>query len=75
MMFNPMQIIQAVQRGANPNQLTAQLMQSNPVFRQAAQMMSGKSPQQIRDMAMQEAQRRGIDLNQIFRQWGVAPPK
>lgn len=75
MMFNPMQIIQAARGGANPNQLMAQLVQSNPAFRQAAQMMSGKTPQQIRDMAMQEARRRGIDMNQMMRQWGVTPPK
>ena len=63
--MNPMQIIQAVQRGANPNQIMNQLVQSNPAMRQAAQLMSGKTPAQIRDMVQQRAQQMGVDLNQI----------
>lgn len=73
--MNPMQIIQAVQNGANPNQLINQLAQTNPAIRQAMQMMSGKTPQQIRSMAMQAAQQRGVDLNQLARQWGIKLPE
>lgn len=73
--MNPMQIIQAVQRGANPNQIMNQLVQSNPAMRQAAQLMSGKTPDQIRDMVQQRAQRMGVDLNQIEKQWGIRLPK
>jgi hypothetical protein len=73
MMFNPMQIIQAARGGTNPNQLMMQLTQTNPLFKQAAQIMSGKTPDQIRDMVMQEARRRGIDLNQMMRQMGIQP--
>lgn len=75
MPMNPMQIIQAVQNGANPNQLINQLAQTNPAIRQAMQMMSGKTPQQIRSMAMQAAQQRGVDLNRIAQQWGVKLPE
>ena len=75
MPVNPMQIIQAVQRGANPNQLVSQLAQTNPAIRQAMQMMNGKTPEQIRSMAMQAAQQRGVDLNQMVRQWGVKLPE
>lgn len=73
--MNPMQIIQAVQRGANPNQIMNQLVQSNPAMRQAAQLMSGKTPDQIRDMVQQRAQQMGVDLNQIEKQWGIKLPK
>ena len=75
MFMNPMQIIQAVQNGANPNQLINQLAQTNPAIRQAMQMMSGKTPQQIRSMAMQAAQQRGVDLNRIAQQWGIKLPE
>lgn len=73
--MNPMQIIQAVQRGANPNQLMMQLAQSNPAIRQAMQLVNGKTPDQIRDMVQQRAQQMGVDLNQIEKQWGVRLPK
>lgn len=73
--MNPMQIIQAVQRGANPNQIMNQLVQSNPAMRQAAQLMSGKTPDQIRSMVQQRAQQLGFDLSQIEKQWGIRLPK
>lgn len=73
--MNPMQIIQAVQNGANPNQLIAQLAQNNPAIRQAMQMINGKTPDQIRDMAQQRAKQMGVDLNQMAQQWGFKLPK
>lgn len=73
--MNPMQIIQAVQRGANPNQLMMQLAQSNPAIRQAMQLVNGKTPDQIRDMVQQRAQQMGVDLNHIEKQWGIKLPK
>ena len=73
--MNPIQIIQAVQRGANPNQLMMQLAQSNPAIRQAMQLVNGKTPDQIRDMVQQRAQQMGVDLNQIEKQWGIKLPK
>ena len=73
--MNPMQILQAVQNGANPNQLINQLAQTNPAIRQAMQIMNGKTPNQIRDMVYRTAQQRGVDLNQVARQWGVKLPE
>ena len=75
MPMNPMQIIQAVQNGANPNQLMMQLAQSNPAIRMAMQMVNGKTPDQIRSMVQQRAQQMGVDLNQIEKQWGIKLPK
>lgn len=75
MQMNPMQIIQAVQRGANPNQLTMQLAQSSPEIRQAMQLVSGKTPDQIQSMVYQRAREMGVDLNQLAQQWGVQLPK
>ena len=74
-MTNPMQILQAVQNGANPNQIISNLIQQNPAFRQAMQAVNGKTPDQIRDMAYQIAQQRGVDLAQFARQMGIPLPK
>lgn len=74
-MSNPMQILQAVQNGANPNQIIMQLAQQNPAFRQAVQAVNGKSPDQIRDMAYQMARKRGVDLAQFAQQMGIPLPK
>lgn len=71
MPMNPLQVIQALQQGANPNQLMMQLAQNNPAVRQAMQMVNGKTPDQIRDMAQQIARQRGIDLTQLTRQLGI----
>lgn len=71
MPMNPLQVIQALQQGANPNQLMMQLVQQNPAVRQAMQMVNGKTPDQIRDMAQQIARQRGIDLSQLTRQLGI----
>ena len=72
---NPMQVIQMLQRGANPNQLMGQLIEQNPVFRQAAQFMNGKTPQQIQQEVQRMAAQRGVDLNQLARNMGIRLPK
>lgn len=71
MPMNPLQAIQALQKGANPNQLMMQLAQNNPAVRQAMQMVNGKTPDQIRDMAQQVARQRGVDLNQLMQTLGI----
>lgn len=72
--MNPMQLIQMLQNGVNPNQLVNQLIQRNPAFRQAAQFMNGKTPQQIQQEVQQMAQQRGVDLNQLSKQLGIKLP-
>jgi len=73
--MNPMQILQAVRNGANPSQSAMQLARSSPAVQQAMQIMTGKTPDQVRDMAYQIARQRGVDLNQIAQQWGIRLPK
>lgn len=74
-MMNPMQqIMQAMQSGMNPNQIAMRLAQSNPAVQQAMQMMSGKTPDQVRDMAYQMARQRGVDIDQVARRLGVKLP-
>ena len=75
MPINPMQAIQMLRSGANPNQLMMQIAQNNPAVQQAMRAVNGKTPVQIRDMAYQIAQQRGIDLNQLARQLGIGLPR
>ena len=66
--------MQMAQRGVDPNRLAQQLIQQNPAMQQAAQMMQGKTPEQIKQMAYSRAQQMGVDLNQMAQQWGIRLP-
>lgn len=71
-MNNPvLALVQAMQKGQNPMALMQSMAQQNPQVAQALQMMQGKSPQQLREMAQNMAQERGVDLNQMLRQMGI----
>lgn len=75
MMNSPLQLIQMIQRGGNPQQLVMQAAQNNPVLRQAMQAVNGRTPEQVRDMAYQMARQQGVDLNQLARHLGIKLPK
>lgn len=62
-MINPMQIIQMIQRGGNSQQIS--------LLGQATQMVSGKSQAQVRQIAMNMARERGVDLNALANQMGM----
>lgn len=71
-MNNPVLVlVQAMQRGGNPMALMQTMAQQNPQVAQALQMMQGKSPQQLQQMAQNMARERGVDLNQMLRQMGI----
>ena len=73
---NPMnQIMNALQQGVNPNQIAMQLAQNNPSVRQAMQLVNGKTPEQVRELAFQMAKQRGVDLYQFARNMGIQLPK
>ena len=74
-MMNMMQMMQAIRGSRNPQQTMLQMAQQNPQLGQAMQMVNGKTPDQMRQMAMQMAQQRGIDLDQLARQMGIPLPK
>ena len=69
---NPMmQMMQLLQAGRNPNAVLNMMIQSNPEVRQVMQMFSGKSPQQLQQMAMNMAAERGTSVDDIARQLGI----
>ena len=71
-MSNPMQLlITAMQRGADPNAIIQQMARSNPQMAQAAQMISGKSPAQLQQMAINMCRERGTSPEAVLRQLGL----
>ena len=73
--FNVGQILQMAQRGVNPDRLAQQLIKQNPAIKHAAELMSGKSDDQIKQMVYSRAQQMGVDLNEMARQMGIKLPK
>ena len=70
MVNNPMmQVLQLMRTGGNPmlNQMTG----NNPMVSTLMKSMQGKSPDALRQMAMNIAKERGIDLDQFAQQFGM----
>lgn len=66
-----MQIMQLMRSGGNPMTLLNQMTGNNPMVGQLMQSMQGKSPDALRQMAMNIAKERGIDLDQFAQQFGM----
>lgn len=73
--FNVGQILQMAQNGVDPNRLAQQLIKQNPAVKRAAELMSGKSDDQIKEMVYSRARQMGVDLNEMARQMGIQLPK
>lgn len=75
MMINPMlQMVGMLRNGKNPQQLLMQMAQNNPQVRQVMQMMQGKSPAELRQMADNIAAERGTTVEDVARQLGIMIP-
>ena len=72
--MNFMQVVQQIRGSRNPQQTMMQMARQNPQLNQAMQMVNGKTPDQMREMAMNIAQQRGIDLNALAAQMGIQLP-
>lgn len=71
-MNNPMmQVLQLMRNGGNPMTLLNQMTGNNPMVSSLMQSMQGKSPEALRQMAMNIAKERGVDLNQFAQQFGM----
>lgn len=58
--------------GAMQQQLLQKMQRQNPqLYRQVQEMVQGKSDAELRTMAQNIAQERGIDLNQFASQFGM----
>jgi hypothetical protein len=66
-----MQIMNLMRNGGNPMTLLNQMTGNNPMVSSLMQSMQGKSPEALRQMAMNIAKERGVDLNQFAQQFGM----
>lgn len=66
-----MQVMNLMRNGGNPMTLLNQMTGNNPMVSSLMQSMQGKSPEALRQMAMNIAKERGVDLNQFAQQFGM----
>jgi hypothetical protein len=72
---NPMmQMMGMLRSGRNPNAILQSMAMNNPQVRQVIQMMNGKTPEQLRQMANNMAAERGTTVEDIARQLGIQIP-
>lgn len=72
---NPLaSLIGLIRNGNSPQAVITQLAETNPQAQQVVKMMRGKSPEQLRQMAINMAKEQGVDINDILRQLGVNAP-
>lgn len=70
-MNNPMiALVNAAKNGGNPVQMLQQMAGQDPQVRQVMQMIQGKNPQQLRQMAENMARERGTNVEAVIKQLG-----
>ena len=69
--MNMMQLVSAMRSGGNPYQIIQQMAVSDPKAAQAMQMMQGKSPAELRQMATNMCRERGTTPEAVLRQLGL----
>lgn len=65
-MNNMIAILQMMSQAADPMNALRQMAQNNPQMGRAMQMIEGKSPEQLKNMAQNMAKEQGIDLNGLM---------
>ena len=70
MAFNPMQIIQAIRQGQNPQQITMnivkQRMGNTPIGQNLVKLAERSQTQEIEQIARNICQQRGVDFDKEF---------
>ena len=75
MMNNPMvHMMQLLQAGQNPSAILNMMSRSNPQVRQVMQMMQGKTPDQLRQLAQNMARERGTTIEDVARSMNIQIP-
>ena len=73
MMGNPMQMIQMLKGGMQPQQIMQQIVQANPQARQYMPLIEGKSGAQLRETFVNLCQQRGLNPQDVLAQMGLDP--
>lgn len=69
---NPLGALLGMARsGGNPRAMVQQMARTDPRMAQFMQMVDGKSPQQLQQLAASIATERGIDLNAFVNSLGM----
>lgn len=77
-MINPIQIFSMINGGGDPKQIINQMLSGNPQFQRVMQMVDGKTPKEMEQVARNLCEQRGMDFNQAvnqMRQMGLKIPK
>ena len=69
--MNLIQLVSLMRQGGNPVAMLQQMATNNPQAAQAMQIIQGKSPEQLRQIAANMAKERGMTIEQVMQQLGV----
>lgn len=73
---NPVFMLMNVMRnGGNVQEFLNKMARNNPQINNFMQMVNGKNPQQLINMAENMAKERGTTINQVASQLGIQIPK
>ena len=81
MRFNPtalmgknpiVQIINTARGGGNPDMLVHHLISQHPQREQIQQIIGGKSPDQLMQIAQNMCRERGTTMDQVLQQFGIS---
>lgn len=64
-------LMRAAQGGGDPMQIIGQMAGNNPQMKSGLQMIQGKTPAQLEQMARNMARERGTDVTDIMRNLGI----
>lgn len=71
-MNNPMMaMVQMAMGGMRPAQFLQQIAGQNPMAAQAMNLIQGKSPEQLREIAENMAKQRGTTVEEIAQKYGL----
>ena len=75
MMTNPLAVLMnAAKSGVNTNALFQQMAANNPQVNQIYQIMRGKSPAELEQIARNMARERGTTIEDVARSLGISIP-
>ena len=66
-----MQFVDFARKGGDPRQLLQQMAHQHPMAAQASRMLNGKSPAELRQMAINMCQERGTTPEAVMQQLGL----
>lgn len=71
-MSNPLgMLVQAARSGGDPMQVISGMARGNPIMQQGANMVAGKSPKELEQMARNMARQRGVNVDDIIDDLGL----